>query len=137
MDKRGNQILEGSIIALVGAIAGAITNAIVNLILAGKINFNNTWIWVIVGSLAALLIFWGYRRTKQRGTITYGCRVAIRTCDGKYVTADLNQDHQLFGMAQDIKAWEIFEIVDASPFFQNSTQLVRYGDKIGLKALNN
>jgi len=41
-------------------------------------------------------------------------------------------------MAQDIKAWEIFEIVDASkPFFENSTRQVCYGDKIGLKALNN
>ncbi len=41
-------------------------------------------------------------------------------------------------MAHDIKAWEIFEIVDASkPFFENSIRQVHYGDKIGLKALNN
>ena len=138
MDNRGDQILIGLFVALIGAIAGAVANAIVNLLLAGKINFGNALIWVIIGSLGALLLSWMYRNIRRNRVIMYGYSVAIRTHDHNYVTADLNRDHQLFGRAQNIKAWQIFEIVDASkPFSQKSKQIVRYGDKIALKALNN
>lgn len=137
MSDRTEQIFIGSVVALIGAVAGAIATAVVNLVLDGKININFWWVWILGGLFGAGLVFWLYKIYPQ-GNLFYGCKVALRTYDSNYVTADLNQDHQLFGRAKSIKAWQIFEIIDATmPFSQVPKRPVRYGDKIAFKALNN
>ena len=133
MNNRREQLLIGSIVALVGAVA----TAILNLILSGKITSGFWWVWILGGFIGILLILLLYQMyTKKR--LTYGCRIAIRTYDGNYVRVDLNQDKQLFGRATTINGEGIFEIVDeAMPFAQEPNRPVCYGHPIAFKALTN
>jgi hypothetical protein len=130
------QILVGAVAAFVGAATSAIANAIISLILAGKIFYDYSWVWLIIGLLCAALVIWAYLRYR-RNVISYRSRVAIQTNDGNYVTAD--QNSEIIGRAKVIKAWQTFEIVDASQ--PNASELkssgpIHFGNKIALRAVN-
>ncbi len=96
----------------------------------------------IVGPIVVILVrkFLQVRQAKdminQQHILTYGKEVAIRTCDGRYVTADLNNG-TLVARERHVQAWEIFKIVHASsPFLHVPERSVRYGDKVAFLATN-
>lgn len=64
MSDRSEQVFISSVVAIVGAIAGAVATAIINLLLAGKINVNYWWIWLIGGGLGAALLYEIYQANR-------------------------------------------------------------------------
>lgn len=100
-------------------------------------------ITAIVGPLLILFVtrkFWPKETEQEKeaeSVLTYGQEVAIRTCDGKYVMADLNNFNVLVGWERHVQLWEIFTIVHASsPFSHLPKRAVRYGDQVAFLAKN-
>ncbi len=68
----------------------------------------------------------------------YGNKIGIRSCNGTYIMCDLDSGERLFGRKRKIDEWEIFEIVNPKvPFVTIPNRLVRYGDKVGFRSINN
>jgi len=128
------QIVVGSIVTVIGALAGTIFN----LLFVGKLNLNSWWVFALGGALLALFVFRLYREFNQ-DVVSYGKRVALRTYDNSFVAMDTNKDNQLFGGAQYIRAWQLFEILDASTPFARRRRRgkpVHYGDQVAFKTIN-
>jgi hypothetical protein len=114
---------------------------------------NMNWTEIVAAIITAivgpLLVFFVTRQfwprvgiqpdsSKDQQILAYGQAVAIRTCDGKYVTADLNNDNTLVARERHVKEWEVFKIVHAaSPFSPMPKRAVHYGDRVALLATNN
>ena len=97
----------------------------------------------IVGPIVLVLVRRFLQQTqtedqvRQQHILIYGKEVAIRTCDGKYVMSDLNNDETLIARERHVQAWEIFKIVHASsPFLHIPERFVHYGDKVSFMAVN-
>jgi hypothetical protein len=70
--------------------------------------------------------------------VLYGSRVAIETCDGSFVSANLGaEDKRLTGRVKHVKAWEVFEVCFAGVPPAGRPQAVQYGDLVALLASDN
>lgn len=96
---------------------------------------------IIAGIIGPVVILHYTRRLKpisKQDTLTFGKKVAIKTWNGTYVGADLNDDGKLFARVQHVQEWEVFEIVDAlDPFTSTVNRPIHFGDKVAFKAMNN
>lgn len=87
----------------------------------------------IAGSLVTLFIQ-EYQNRTNLTKLTYGKEVAIQVSDGTYLKIDANNDGTLVGGSKEIKAWNIFTIVQVDPSPNKSAKTIKDGDKVGFKA---
>lgn len=128
-------LFEEVVVAVIVAIVGTIVSAIINKLVLTNTNY---WsVWVVTGIICAFLVLIIYYLNNHKN-IRYNDKIALLTDDKNYVTADLNQDRQLIGRSAKCGVWQTFEIVDANRLYtQEKKRLVRYGDIVALKAINN
>ncbi len=95
-----------------------------------------TGIAAIIAAITAPIAYHIYQQYLIRidlTMLTYGKEVAIRVSDGTYLKVDANNDGTLVGGSNEIKAWNIFTIVEADPLPNKPAKIIKDGDKIGFK----
>jgi hypothetical protein len=96
-----------------------------------------TVVAAVIVAIVGPIIYRNYITRPKQDALTFGKKVGIRACDGRYVMADLNTNSRLLGREHHLKEWEMFEIVDALDPFSSVPKPIRYGDKVALRAINN
>jgi MFS family permease len=126
-DQTFKQILVGSAVTIIGAIAGAIATALINLIVAGKINTNYWWIWVIGGLIGAFLLFKFYQINK----FPYKKWRVTNVADGKGLLADATR-----GKPVEENAWLFKECTVYGPYLRQSLLKGKYKVTFRLKVVD-